>query len=41
VQVAFRATVRRDGAALLERVLETVEMNVPLAASLFSKPVAS
>jgi hypothetical protein len=41
VQVAFRATVRRDGAALLERVLQTVEMNVPLAASLFSKPVAS
>jgi hypothetical protein len=38
VQVAFRAEVRRDGAPLLERVVRSVELNVPLAAALFTKP---
>ncbi len=41
VQVAFKATVRRGGTTVVERVLRTVEFNVPLAPSLFSKPAAS
>jgi zinc protease len=38
LKVAFRATVYRNGAPVLERVLHTFELNVPLASSLFSKP---
>lgn len=38
LKVAFRATVYRNGAPVLERVLRSVEFNVPLASALFSKP---
>ncbi len=41
VQVAFKATVRRDGATVIERVLHTLEFNVPLAPSLFTRPAES
>jgi zinc protease len=41
VQVAFKATLRREDAALIERVLHSVEINVPLPSSLFSKPADS
>lgn len=38
IQVAFKASVRRGGAPLLERVFQSVELNVPLDRSLFTKP---
>jgi hypothetical protein len=41
VQVAFKTTVRREGATAVERVLHAIEFNVPLAPSLFSKPADS
>jgi hypothetical protein len=37
VRVAFRAAVRRPGAPSIERVVQRVEYDVPLDASLFSK----
>ena len=38
VQVAFKAEIRRNGVAFVERVLRNIEFNVPLDASLFTKP---
>jgi hypothetical protein len=38
LKVAFRATVYRNGAAVLERVLRSFEFNLPLASTLFTKP---
>lgn len=38
LKVAFRATVYRNGAPVLERVLRSFEVNVPLPATLFTKP---
>jgi zinc protease len=37
LKVAFRAMVYRNGAPVLERVLHSFEVNVPLASTLFSK----
>ena len=36
--VPFKAEVLRNGAPLLERVLRTIEFNVPLDSTLFTKP---
>jgi hypothetical protein len=38
LQVPFKAEVRRNNVPLLERVLRTIEFNVPLEAALFTKP---
>ncbi|HZB25293.1 MAG TPA: insulinase family protein [Vicinamibacterales bacterium] len=38
VRVPFRAEVLRNGVPLVERSVDTIEFNVPLAASLFTKP---
>jgi hypothetical protein len=38
LQVPFKAEVRRNNVPLLERVLRTIEFNVPLDAALFTKP---
>jgi hypothetical protein len=38
LQVPFAATVRVAGAIAVRRVLHTVEYNVPLDPSLFSRP---
>ena len=38
VLVAFKAEVRRNGDPLMERVVRTIEVNVPLDSSLFTKP---
>jgi zinc protease len=38
IQVPFKAEVRRNGVRLIERVLHRIEFNIPLEASLFSKP---
>jgi zinc protease len=38
VQVAFRAELFRNGSPLLERTLKSIEFNLPLEASLFTRP---
>jgi zinc protease len=38
LQVAFKAVVRRDGVPLLDRVVRSVQLNVPLPPSHFTKP---
>jgi zinc protease len=38
VQIAFKASVRRNGEMVLERAVRSVEMNVALPSSLFIKP---
>ena len=38
IQVPFKAEVRRNGVPLIERILRSIEFNVPLESSLFSKP---
>jgi zinc protease len=38
LQVPFKAEVQRNGVPLVERVVRTIEFNVPLDAALFTKP---
>jgi zinc protease len=38
LQVAFKAEVRRNGTPILDRVVRSVQLNPPLAATLFTKP---
>lgn len=38
LQVAFRAELFRNGTPLLERTLKSIEFNLPLEASLFTRP---
>jgi len=38
LQVPFKAEVHRNGLPLVERVVRTIEFNVPLDAALFTKP---
>jgi hypothetical protein len=38
IKVAFKATVSRNGVRSLERVLRSFEYNIPLDATLFTRP---
>ena len=39
VKVAFKAVIRRPGAPVVERVVQSFQYNVPIDAALFTRPI--